>query len=163
MTRDEATILKRSLLESGKAIDERGDCAVRALAAVTAEGYDKAHAALKNAGRKNRTGTYFHQTEKAIKAMGFDCESIPYRAKTVNTIQREKALQTGSYLIRMRRHILAMVDGQIVDATQGRNFRVLSVYRVASIAGFVPAIMAAVPFKPMAQSNTQQPLFGVDS
>lgn len=159
MTRDEASILKRSLLDASYAINENNDCAVRAVAAVTGLGYDNAHAALANAGRKNRKGTSIAKTRKAVAALGFTMDSVTARAKTTNTIERERGLQSGSYLIRVARHILPMVDGQIIDHTQGRNFRVREVYRVEPIAGFAAPINAPIPFKPMAQHSTQQSLF----
>jgi hypothetical protein len=51
--------------------DDRGFCAVIALAAITGLSIKEAQAALKAAGRKPRCGTPRNVTKKALEALGF--------------------------------------------------------------------------------------------
>ena len=121
-----------ALQEASRELNETNDCAVKAVALVTGASYIEAHAALKSIGRKNRQGTFFDDTKTALKMLGkqhFNATN-QFKSRTVRTLERELAKYKGTFLIRVRRHVLACVDGKIIDWTAGRQFRVKEVYVV---------------------------------
>jgi hypothetical protein len=113
---------------------ETNDCTVRALTASTGLPYDVCHAQLKKQGRKNRKGCHwFIEGPKAAKALGFTMRQLSpteYRAKTMISAERDSSLNSGNYAVLVRGHVAAMVDGNIVDWSQGRRHRIKAVYAV---------------------------------
>lgn len=124
----------QKLRDSSGQMKENKDCAVVAAAIVTQSDYASAHELLKKFGRKDRKGTVFHTTTKpAIESLGFRLELVNnlqpngsrYTPKTV-----AKACQEGYYLCRIKGHIFAVVDGQVMDWTEGRKHRINFIYKV---------------------------------
>ena len=64
------------LLAASSDMDERNDCAVRAVAVATGVSYQTAHAALRVQGRKDRDGTYPCETHKAVQSLRFQLEDV---------------------------------------------------------------------------------------
>ena len=120
---------------------EKNDCTVVATAATCNVQYWEAHRALKKHGRKKHTGAGPHIYLKAIKDLGFKtvwfewskiCQMARDNGTTYLTSNNVvKALPPrGKYLIRTHTHIAAVVDGEMVDWTEGRRFRVVQIWEV---------------------------------
>lgn len=113
---------------------ETNDCTVRALTASTGLDYDTCHAQLKKQGRKNRKGCHwFIEGPKAAEALGFTMRKMDrseYRAKTMITAERDRAFRSGSFCVLVRGHVAALVDGNVIDWSQGRRHRIAAVYEV---------------------------------
>ena len=109
---------------------ERHDCAVRALAVAADISYDEAHAALKRNGRKDKRATYPASTRGVAAEYGF-VEEPEKRGKTLAQFTRQQPV--GRYLVRIRNHALAVVDGVVHDwpDTSGPRSRVRAAYRKA--------------------------------
>ncbi len=129
---------------------ENNDCAVVAIAAATGVPYAAAHAALKAAGRKDCRGTFIHQTQKALLALGFRMINVPMSSviatfpsphnnlKTITSHHPErfaKVWPRGAFMLRSRRHILAIVDGVNCDWSKGRSLRGVDFYRIEPANG----------------------------
>lgn len=127
-----------SMVEIARSLGEKNDCAVKAIAIATGTPYAEVHAELTRQGRKRRSGTYFHQTEGAVKNLGFELQRVMVRSATVRTIARE--LKTGTYLVRVHRHILCLKEGKVEDWSEGRLHRVKAVYRINKVGEEAPMI-----------------------
>lgn len=152
MTRNE--LIDTIWSASNKAGEDR-DCTVKALTAITGLDYDTVHAAFAKAGRKPRKGCRRHITNKAAKILGYELEPVRFRAKTAITVERDPLLRTGTYLIGMTHHLAAMIDGELVDWSQGRRKRINDVFKLTKLDAAPAAELQPVAFRPMAQTNTQ--------
>ena len=125
------------MAKGSRAHGERNDCTVMALTAATGCTYDDCHAALAKAGRKMRRGCNWPTIGKrAAKSLGFLMEELDYRdysAKTMITAERDRKLRKGNFVLRVRGHVAAMVDGKIVDWTAGRRHRINNIYTFTAI------------------------------
>ena len=126
--------------------NETNDCAVVALALVASVPYSVAHNALKDAGRKDRKGTFRSEQFAALKALGFDGEIIPSEdfisrypgnhknLKSVTTHHMDrfnKVWEDGkNYLIFTERHVGAVIDGVNHDWTKNKSRRVWSIVEI---------------------------------
>ena len=110
---------------------ESRDCAVRALAISADISYTQAHALLKAEGRKDRRGTKFSMSDRALKNSGAKVEHIQHGA---GLTLRYATLRynSGRYYVTVRGHALALIDGVIHDAGEiaGPRCRVLRIYHV---------------------------------
>lgn len=117
---------------------ENNDCTVKALTAATGLTYDECHAALKTAGRKNRRGCHMHREGvAAATALGFHMTRLgphQYNAKTMITAERDRNLKKGRFVLRVRGHVAALIDGKVIDWSQGRRHRINAVYAVTPMA-----------------------------
>jgi len=117
---------------------ETNDCTVRTLTAVTGLSYDDCHRQLAKQGRKNRRGCHWMiEGPKAAEALGCTMRRMDYseyRAKTMITAERDPALRSGRFAILVRGHVAGMIDGDIVDWSQGRRHRIQAVYEVTGQA-----------------------------
>jgi len=120
--------------EISDAKGESNDCAVIALSLTCRLPYHTVHAALAQQGRKNNDGTRFEQTQAAVTALGFRLTELidpvqpsgsRYTPKTVGRL-----LQEGSYLCRVKGHIFAVIDGRVLDWTDGKRHRINRIYKV---------------------------------
>lgn len=110
-------ITYKSCLPVMQVLNETNDCTVKAVAVVTDTPYKKAHALLKAAGRPNRKGT-FH-SKKVCRELGFNVERVDgHGAKTIATLDQHLN-PNKRYLVEVRAHILAYVNGKIEDWTAG--------------------------------------------
>lgn len=131
-----------SMVEIARSLGEKNDCAVKAIAIATGTPYAEVHAELTRQGRKRRSGTYFHQTEGAVKNLGFELQRVMVRSATVRTIARE--LKTGTYLVRVHRHILCLKEGKVEDWSDGRLHRIVDVHRVVKAGTPEPVVEPTV-------------------
>ena len=124
---------------------ETNDCTVRALTASTGLDYDICHAQLAKQGRKNRKGCHWYtEGPKAAKALGFNMVQLDrseYRAKTMITAERDRRFKSGRFAVLVRGHVAGLVDGKVIDWSQGRRHRIAAVYEVTPIPGFVAPVI----------------------
>lgn len=116
------------------------DCGVKAVSIACRVPYDKAHDACRLAGRKNCHGMWESELLKAIRITGCTHEEIDWvpRQKngsryTTKTIGQK--YPKGFYIVWVRGHILAMVDGKVLDWTDGRKHRVVKVWKITAPRG----------------------------
>ena len=113
---------------------EHSDCSVIATSIVCRVPYNHAHKALASQGRRCGGGAYLSWTLSAARGLGCKVDSIPFGKQkngsgwTAASIG--KRFPRGYYLVSMKGHIAALVNGEMQDWTDGRRHRVLSVYKV---------------------------------
>lgn len=123
---------------------ERNDCVVRAISNVSGKHYDEVHALLKKYGRKDRSGTRWETCEKALDSLGYKAvyigtsqiakyysklNSQPHepKNKTLQTLVNE--LPKGKFVVFIRGHATALIDGKIVDTFDNKaTSRVVAIY-----------------------------------
>jgi len=138
----------RSLADASAAKGETNDCTVRALAAAGNVSYDEAHAALAKHGRPHRKGPKAEAFrplpddgwyvgcpafQNACKELGVGFEFLPHRdysAKTMITAERDPALKSGNYVAYVRGHVAAIVDGTVIDWSQGRRHKIKTIWKL---------------------------------
>lgn len=116
---------------------ERRDCVVRAIAFALKVDYAEAHAICKAHGRKDGHGMFSYQWEPILKANGFVNELADgkkgWGARVVKTFLTRVAT-SGRWVIRVRGHAFAVVDGlplDLVSAKRLANRRVEAAWRLA--------------------------------
>ena len=116
---------------------EANDCAVCAMTIATGMDYHDIHKLYASKGRKPRAGTPQAMTSKvmgSLKRQGYKFvdEGMPRQKSgslyTMKTIA--KAFPKGTYIVRVRGHMAALVDGKVEDWTDNRRHQVLKVIRV---------------------------------
>jgi hypothetical protein len=111
--------------------DETNDCTVRALANVLGMPYRLAHKIMAAAGRKPKQGMMFDQWHPVCERLGLRLVSIhgttngaKYIKHKIKTARVEPGitlanllprLQQGRYMLKYRGHVLAVVDGKVLD------------------------------------------------
>ncbi len=114
-------------------LHENHDCTVKAVAIVLDMDYSTVHRAFANAGRKPRKGVRRDITERATKALGYEFKEVSRTARTAITIERDRKLQSGRYVIGMTHHLAAMIDGKLMDWSQGRRKKINGVFQLNRI------------------------------
>lgn len=117
--------VKRSTIQS----TENNDCVVRAISNVTNCDYDKAHGLVaKHYNRRNNRGTstiaIINHSVDLFNDLGFNYEEVNqvYAKSTINQFVRRNP--RGRFLILVRSHALAIVNGVVydnADRTSGRH------------------------------------------
>lgn len=102
-----------SVNDAGRYTWERSDCAVRAVALAKGWTYAQAHAALKAAGRKDRSGTYGRTVSKVLNA--HMVPSVSGTADRETYAQWLKAHRRGVFVVFVTGHFFAVVNGQQLD------------------------------------------------
>jgi hypothetical protein len=109
---------------------EANDCTVRALANGLGAPYKIAHRIMADAGRKRGCGVLFdawhsvytrlgfrlisvHGTTRGARYVSFRTGIAPQPGSTLENIMHR--LQNGRYIVKIRGHVLAVVDGKIMD------------------------------------------------
>lgn len=125
--------------ESG--IKDKNDCTVRALANAASIPYTEAHAALKNVGRKEGHGEHLNVYADAYAKYGFELvaffgttkASLGYRrrmmlkgvdvplCKGMSFGRMLETLKHGRYIVTVRGHALAVVNGKVFDTHATSN------------------------------------------
>ena len=142
-----ATITFNDTQRDSDRMGENNDCSVKAVAISTQIGYEKAHAFLAQLGRKPRKGFVpdFDGTRwrgylnvpvgsegyvTGLHRIGFKAESIDcWSGKTLGTTA--KHLKNGRYMVQVKGHVAAVVDGKVEDWTGDSSRRkVINVWRV---------------------------------
>ena len=81
----------------------------------------------------------------AANALGFDLKRLDfseYSAKTMITAARDRRLQAGNFVVQVSRHVAALIDGKVIDWSEGRAKRVQCIYECTPIPGFVTPLAA---------------------
>ncbi len=115
-------------LSASEGMNEKNDCAVRAVAIITGKSYTEIHQVFARCGRRHRGRTWHHTTTLVLMHLGIKTVPVLFKGKTIRTLARE--LPKGYYLVRIRNHMLAIKDGRVCDWTEGRLHRVKEVYKV---------------------------------
>ena|SRR5438128_9493297 len=93
-------------------IDERDDCAVRALANACAIPYATAHGRFLLLGRKNGRGTKISIMKNAIRSEIGVVQNVA-RSGTLEKFMRHNS--SGAYIVWVSGHYTAVVDGRLWD------------------------------------------------
>lgn len=108
--------------------NERNDCAVKAIALVSNTPYMEVWKRLRRHGRRRRGTTKWIMTDAVLAELGCKRKKVKVKARTVRTLERE--LTRGTYLVRTRGHILAIINGVVCDWTRDRLHRIVSVEEI---------------------------------
>lgn len=122
----------------GFAPNEKLDCTVRAFAIATGMTYGDAHTVIKREGRKDRHTVWFRTIiRKSLSARIWNGKMFDEQHDTEMTIgQFVNMHPTGRYLIEIRSHVVAMIDGTIYDITPPRpKQKVIAAWELVSIPG----------------------------
>lgn len=118
-------------LTESKALGERNDCTVKAIAIAGDLSYHQTHEMLSRKGRRRGHGCVTVQWEAAMRDLGLEWTETSRPRKpngqgyTMKTIAR--AFPRGRHIVRVRGHVAALVDGKVEDWTEGRQHRVVRV------------------------------------
>ena len=119
---------KRVIPAASTGVTKQGedkDCVVRAITNVTGLPYDEVHAVLKKHGRKDRHGTYYQTSLAAMKELGFvgipttqdywarNLKSAVAGKRSLNQVLKD--LPMGKFVVYVRGHATALVNGKIID------------------------------------------------
>lgn len=132
---------------AGAIAGERGDCAVRAIAAATNTPYEKVHAMMAEMGRRNKRGTPWQIIWDTLNALGFvhvrrassefirqypGSHATALKSVTTHHPDRFPAVwQNGkAYIFHTTRHVAAVVNGVNHDWTRGRACRVRTIWEI---------------------------------
>lgn len=120
--------LKDPLLQGRDSMNETNDCVIIAISLVTKIPYKEVHAIFAEAGRKPRTGLSPIEYIPVLRQMGYkiEVEQDPRKLTdgsrfTGKTIQGAKRFKTGRHLVRFKRHLAALIDGQLMDWVDGKR------------------------------------------
>jgi hypothetical protein len=122
----------QQIMRESKKLDEHNDCAVRAVTAVSGMPYRYVHQLFLRYGRHRRGRTPFSVTLDVLRDLqmeAYPCYRLQHKAKTVKSLKKVLPAK-GRFLIHTRGHLLAAVDGEIIDWTDGRKHRIKSIERV---------------------------------
>jgi len=121
--------IKMGVIPQQFGINDTKDCAVRALANVSAFSYPEAHKLMEDAGRKRNRGTpwatlhsvymatgakeaTYYGNNTAIKACNFNAKHYN-KSLTLKSFINQNS--TGKYIVIVRGHALAVCDGAVID------------------------------------------------
>lgn len=118
--------------DAGRSLSKRpkshNDCTVMALANATGLPYDEAYDILAKAGRKPHKG--FHMVDWAKSATLPDGRTFRWKPLPAvkgqwraNPVSFAIWHPRGSYILRVSKHVMACVDGTIMDAWMGEPWR----------------------------------------
>ena len=99
---------------------ERADCSVKALAVATGLDYDTCHAALKQAGRKNRGRCYPGHIQTAARSLGFKPSSRTIGGATLRTADQHCPIGVGAVVF-VTGHFAGWDGTKIIDWMEGRK------------------------------------------
>ena len=105
-------------------LGEKKDCAVRAVTALSNLPYKYVNEMFAKNGRRKGRGTPWPTLWESIKELNLTCT-----AKTVTSLERQLP-KKGRFLIHTSGHVLAAVNGKIIDWTSGRRHRVVRVWEI---------------------------------
>lgn len=112
---------------------ERADCTVRAVAMTTGEGYELAHYALEEQGRRPRKASSIGAMKSACVELGYTMERLDHnlwRTKARTAITAARLGWQGSFVLVFDAHVAAMIDGEVFDWVKGRRHRLQGVYKI---------------------------------
>lgn len=106
----------------GSPDSERNDCTVRALAISTGKPYEECYAILANFGRKPNKGTNirkFFKNNRVVLGHGF--HKLKFR-KQITLNKFIKKYSTGTYYVRISRHVFVIKDGVAIDMVRPKTY-----------------------------------------
>lgn len=113
---------------------ETNDCTVVAFCAASGMGYAEAHALHRAGGRRNRKGMSWSICLKVWERAGWRLgPGVVGHPRTVGSLLNDRRLRTGTWIVETRAHVLCLADGEVMDWTDGRR------HRVISVRAFLPA------------------------
>jgi len=116
--------------------NDAGHCSVVAVAVSTGVAYGRALKEMTRQGRVLRQGASQQQIHDAIKSLGYTVTRCDMRVNgTVSTIT-SKLPNLGTFIAYVRGHILTIRDGKVMDWSEGRRHRILSVYQVQKAGNY---------------------------
>lgn len=132
---------------AGVEAKERGDCAVRAIAALTDTPYERVHAMMAAQGRKHGRGTCWGVIWNTLSDLGFKAvrrdpldfvhrypgsHATALRSVTTHHPDRFPTVWRDGkrYLMYTSRHVLAIVNGVNHDWTRGKACRVNTIWEI---------------------------------
>lgn len=89
-------------------------CTVIATSTVCEMSYNRAYKKLERVGRKHRRGTWM--LYEVIRRQGYDMQEVE-NTKGMTVSKFAELYQKGTYLLHVRAHVVAIVDGVINDHT----------------------------------------------
>lgn len=120
----------KQLCSASKKLGETNDCTVKAVAALANVPYEYAHMHMKAIGRRKGRGPTWKGFYKGLRNMNLWYERAYIPGKTVRTLQKNLPSK-GRYLIIVSGHVLAAVDGKVIDWTDNRLHRIRKVYKIS--------------------------------
>jgi hypothetical protein len=141
---DEYNALVGKTFEHG----ETNDCAIKAICLVTGADYRTVREMLAERGRRARKGTYTADSLAVIRDLGFEPWQLSYlemreivsrypgchkNLRHITTHHPRRFAQVwpkGRFLIQVRGHICAVIEGQLHDWSANKALRVISMWRV---------------------------------
>jgi hypothetical protein len=125
---------------------EENDCTVRALANALGMPYKLAHGILARAGRKPKHGMVVTDWQPVYERLGIKLQSVHGNTKGARFVSHKynierkagitlerllPSLQQGRYIIKIRGHVLAVVNGKVLDyGYNAAGSRVAAVYKL---------------------------------
>ena len=125
-----------SVLEESNEYGESNDCTVKAVTLVSDLPYGTVHRMYHLAGRKRRCGARREITQDVLHQLGengyrhYWCQPLQKSGSRFTMKTIGKAYPKGRYIVRVRGHLAAMIDGVIHDWTQGRRHIVTEICQV---------------------------------
>lgn len=117
---------------------ENNDCGVRALAVSCAAPYDKAHWALRKAGRPVGHSCHVFQMIHAATMLHCHMVRTTCAAKTLRTVERELAKTYGGFIVTTCSHAAGVWNGELIDHARGTLSRVTEIYRIEPMRSTAP-------------------------
>jgi hypothetical protein len=114
---------------------ERLDCTVRAVSAACSLEYGIAYTLLKTFGRKDRHKISFVAFMACHARLGEYGHRLIYSAEGLTVNQFLKLYKSGRFIVRIRGHVFAVVDGCVYDRIPvGAKSHIRNVWRLDSLA-----------------------------
>ncbi len=112
---------------------EKNDCAVIAYSLVADVSYNTAHEALAALGRKVRRGCHFAPMANALDLY----QRADLASKRLYKVMQ--SMQSGRYVLRVRGHACAVIDGQVYDCSEPRPTALVQMIYQYSASGALDA------------------------
>lgn len=111
------------------AIRQNNDCSIIMVAAIAEIPYEAAARVLRAVGKVDDDGATDNQWRAALRRLGVDVRRVRTIRRTIRTVLRALPV-TSKFIIVTTDHVVAYVDGELIDDTQwGDLLRVSDVYR----------------------------------
>ncbi len=104
---------------------QKNDCTVRALALAAGVDYDMAYDALAAAGRQVSRGFDFRKWAAKAEFGGYRFQWVPFPARKgewrMNPVTFAIEHPTGRFILRLSKHVVACVDGVVMDTSSDQG------------------------------------------
>ena len=110
-----------------------GNCTAVAMSALLEQDFDVSVYVLRELTGRAPGNFGWPSYIRAFVRMGYSMEPVSdFTAKTVTSLVRDPLLGKGRYLVSVSggRHAVAMVDGKVIDWTEGRRHRIERIWKV---------------------------------